>query len=79
MSRRNVERLKQDLESVIEGVGTRKTAAVKDEAARFLATIPKEGKLFEWTRAMVCVEDGGSGSATEKGVLEGGERASGGD
>ena len=58
MSRRNVERLKKDLEDVVFGVGTRKTTARKDEAARLLGTIPEKGKLFEWTRAMVCKEDG---------------------
>ena len=69
MSRRNVERLKEDLEDVIYGVGTRKSAAVKDEAARLLATIPKDGKLFEWTRAMVCKENSGTDPATGKAVL----------
>ncbi|KAL9074440.1 MAG: hypothetical protein Q9161_002228 [Pseudevernia consocians] len=69
MSRRNVERLKEDLEDVIYGVGTRKSAAVKDEAARLLATIPKDGKLFEWTRAMVCKENPGTDPATGKAVL----------
>lgn len=56
MSRANVERFKKDLESTIEGVSTRRSAAVKAEASRLLATIPEEGKLFEWTRAMVCKE-----------------------
>lgn len=62
MSRRNVERLKKDLEDVVYGVGTRKSTARKDEAARLLATIPEKGKLFEWTRAMVCKEDSGNDS-----------------
>lgn len=66
MSRRNVDRLKGDLEDTTQGVSTRKSAAVKAEAARLLATIPKEGKLFEWTRAMVCKEDSGDGSAAGK-------------
>ena len=56
MSRRNVERLKADLEIAIDGVSTRRSAVVKAEATRLLATIPKEGKLFEWTRAMACKE-----------------------
>ncbi|CAF9913671.1 MAG: hypothetical protein ALECFALPRED_008937 [Alectoria fallacina] len=56
MSRRNVERLKADLEKAIDGVSTRRSAAVKAEATQLLATIPKEGKLFEWTRAMACKE-----------------------
>lgn len=68
MSRRNVERLKEDLENVVYGVGTRKSAAIKDEAARLLATIPKDGKLFEWTRAMACKEDSAD-SATGKAML----------
>ena len=57
MSRRNVDKLREDLETVIYGVGTRKSAALKDEAARLLATIPDDGNLFQWTRAMVCKED----------------------
>ena len=73
MSRRNVERLKKDLENVIFGVGTRKTAAAKDEAARLLATIPENGKLFEWTRAMVCKENLGKGSAAGREGLRNGE------
>lgn len=56
MARRNVERFRRDLENVVFGVATRKTMAIKDEAARSLAMIPTEGKLFEWTRAMVCRE-----------------------
>ncbi|CAD6586039.1 MAG: hypothetical protein ASARMPRED_002428 [Alectoria sarmentosa] len=43
MSRRNVERLKADLEIAIDGVSTRRSAVVKAEATRLLATIPKEG------------------------------------
>ena len=57
MSRRNVDKLREDLETVIYGVGTRKTAGVKDDAARLLATIPDDGSLFQWTRALVCRED----------------------
>lgn len=56
MSRRNVERLKEELKKVINGVSTTKSAAAKNEAARLLATLPKEGKLFEWTRAVACKE-----------------------
>lgn len=62
MSRRNVERLKKDLEDVVYGVGTRKSTARKDEAARLLATIPETGNLFEWTRALVCEEGSANGS-----------------
>lgn len=72
MARANVERLKEDLESTIKGVSTRRSAAVKTEAARLLARIPEEGKLFEWTRAMVCkedfVDDSAAGKAGFKGV-----------
>ena len=57
MSRRNVDKLREDLETVIYGVGTRKTAGVKDDAARLLASIPDDGNLFQWTRALVCKED----------------------
>lgn len=57
ISRRNVDKLREDLETVIYGVGTRKTAGVKDDAARLLATIPDDGDLFQWTRALVCKED----------------------
>ena len=56
MSQRNVAKLREDLETVIYGVGTRKTAGVKDDAARLLATIPEDGNLFQWTRALVCKE-----------------------
>ena len=56
MSRANVQRLKEDLENTIKGVSTRRSAAVKADASRMLATIPEKGKLFEWTRAMVCKE-----------------------
>ena len=66
MSRRNVERFRQDLENVIFGVATRNTAAIKDEAARLLAMIPTEGKLFEWTRVMVCKGGSGNDSAAGK-------------
>lgn len=45
---------------MIYGVGTRKSAVVKDEAARLLAAIPDDGNLFQWTRALVCKEDSGS-------------------
>ena len=69
MSRRNVERLREDLESVIYGVGTRKSAAVKDEAARLLATIPTDGKFFEWTRAMACKKDTRNDSGISKAGL----------
>ncbi len=66
MSRRNVERFREDLENVIYGVGTRKFAAVKDEAARLLATIPTDGNLFEWTRAMACKKNTMTDSGTSK-------------
>ena len=66
MSRRNVERLKADLQAVIEGPRTRKSAAIKDEAERLLATVPEEGKLFEWSRALVCKEDSGNDPAPGK-------------
>lgn len=51
---------------MIFGVATRNTAAIKDEAARLLAMIPTEGKLFEWTRAMVCEGESGNESAAGK-------------
>ena len=66
MSRRNVEKMKEDLETVIYGVGTRKTAGVKDDAARLLATIPDDGNLFQWTRALVCKEDSKNDPVTDK-------------
>ena len=56
MSQRKVDKLRKDLETVIYGVGTRKTAGAKDDAARLLATIPDDGNLFQWTRALVCKE-----------------------
>lgn len=72
MSRRNVEKMKKDLEDVVFGVGTRKTTARKDEATKLLGTIPEKGKLFEWTRATVCKEDEGiSSEAGEAGVNRG--------
>ena len=66
MSRRNVDKLREDLETVIYGVGTRKTAGVKDDAARLLATIPSDGNLFQWTRALVCKEDSKNDLVTDK-------------
>ena len=66
MSQRNVDKLREDLESVIYGVGTRKTAGVKDDAARLLATIPDHGNLFQWTRALVCKEDSENDPVADK-------------
>ena len=66
MAKRHVEHLKAHWETVANRPGTRKSAAKKDEAVRLLATIPKEGKLFEYSRALVCKEDSGDGSAADK-------------
>lgn len=54
---------------MVDGVGTRKTAVAKAAAARLLATVPDCGTLFEWTRAMVCVEveEGGDFAAGKAG------------
>ena len=68
MSRRKVEKLREDLETVIFGVGTRKTAGAKDQAARLLASIPDDGNLFQWTRALVCKEDSRKDPVADKAV-----------
>ena len=68
MSRRNVNKLREDLETIIFGVGTRKTAGAKDQAARLLASIPNDGNLFQWTRALVCKEDSKRNPVVDKAV-----------
>ena len=55
MCRGKIETLKKHLEDVIEAPDTDKAA--KDDAARLLAALPKEGKVFDWSRAIACKED----------------------
>ena len=70
MARGKVESLKEYLEDVIKSQNTTKYPITKEEAAHLLAAIPKEGKLFGWTRAMACKEDSGKGSAAVKSGVE---------
>ena len=65
-----MEAYKKTLEKTIYGVGTRKSAAGKDEAAQVHAAIPKEVELFEWARKMACREDAKDDSAGSRSGLE---------
>ena len=64
MCRGKIETLTKHLEDVIKGPDTNKAA--KDDAVRLLAAVPKEGKLFEWSRAMACKQDSGKAAKADK-------------
>lgn len=64
MCRGKIETLKKHLEDVIKGPDTNKAA--KDDAVRLLAAVPKEGELFEWSRAIACKQDSGKAGKADK-------------
>ena len=68
MCRGKIETLQKHLEDVIKGPDTNKAA--KNDAARLLAAVPKEGKLFEWSRAIACKEDSGKAGKADKEASE---------
>ena len=63
MCRGKIETLKKHLEDVIKGPDTNKAAK---DAVRLLAAVPKEGKLFEWSRAIACKQDSGKAGKADK-------------